>query len=456
MSEGERARALPPRWAWATLEDLSTKLQYGYTAKAESGTSTVRMLRITDIRDDGVDWGRVPGCAIDDEEEQRFLLKDGDIVFARSGSIGKAWLVRDAPRSVFASYLIRSSPVAGWASEWIGRFIISGSFLRQAEIAASGIGMSNISAAKIGGFALPIPPLGEQRRIVAKLDELLAGSRRAREALDAVPALLEQYRRSVLAAAFRGELTAEWRSSHTSAEWKQVTLNDVCRSVADGDHQAPPQSANGVPFITIGAISDGKLRLDRASRCVPDSYYNGLKPERQPARGDVLYSVTGSIGISVSVDVDSHFSFQRHIAILKPDARFVVSEFLCWRLAADDIRQQGDAVATGTAQRTIPLGGLRKFTFYLPSIDEQREIVSRVGAAIARIDTVRAGVAEQRAQLDALDRAILDKAFRGELVPQDPNDEPASVMLERLRAERAAAGTEKKPRGRRRSKDAEA
>lgn len=93
------------------------------------------------------------------------------------------------------------------------------------------------------------------------------------------------------------------------------------------------------------------------------------------------------------------------------------------------------------AQQKLSLERFRSVAIPLPPRDEQDEIVRRVEAALARIERVKSAVAAQRAQLDALDRAILDKAFRGELVPQDPNDEPAAVMLERLRAEREASET---------------
>jgi type I restriction enzyme S subunit len=98
-----------------------------------------------------------------------------------------------------------------------------------------------------------------------------------------------------------------------------LELGTICRSIADGDHQAPPKANEGVPFITISAINDGTLRLEKATRHVPYAYYRQLKPSRVPKRGDVLFSVTGSIGIPVLVSIDAPFVFQKHIVILKPD-----------------------------------------------------------------------------------------------------------------------------------------
>jgi type I restriction enzyme S subunit len=166
-------------------------------------------------------------------------------------------------------------------------------------------------------------------------------------------------------------------------------------------------------------------------------------------RGDVLFSVTGSIGIPALVDTDDEFVFQRHIAILKPNSKKATGEFLWFLLGAPQIMDQALAVATGTAQLTIPLSGLRRFAMPLPSLVEQAEVVSRLRLAFAEIDRLAAEAAAARRLLDRLDQAILAKAFRGELVPQDPADEPASALLERIKTERAvtpAARRGRKPK----------
>jgi len=123
--------------------------------------------------------------------------------------------------------------------------------------------------------------------------------------------------------------------------WKETTLKEICRSITDGDHQAPPKAATGVPFITISAINDGNLNLKKATRFVGENYFNKLQPERRPEFGDVLFSVTGSVGLAAFVNVSTPFVFQRHIAILKPDSSCVANKFIRHRIAASDIRLSG-------------------------------------------------------------------------------------------------------------------
>lgn len=312
----------------------------------------------------------------------------------------------------------------------------------------------NISQAVIKAHEVSLPPLAEQTRIAAKLDELLAQVDTLKARIDGIPALLKRFRQSVLAAAVSGRLTEEWRIARIKSGEVDAPdainlkkLSDICLSITDGDHQAPPQSGMGIPFITISAINDGVIRLEKATRYVPDSYYFELKESRKPQIGDILFSVTGSICIPAMVLNEAPFTFQRHIAILRPNPALVLQKFMYFYLSSEQIKKQGLDVATGTAQLTVTLKGLRNFDISLPSLEEQTEIVRCVEQLFAFADQLEARVAAAKASIDHLTQSILAKAFRGELVPQDPNDEPASVLLERIKAQRAAAPKAKRGRG---------
>lgn len=179
----------------------------------------------------------------------------------------------------------------------------------------------------------------------------------------------------------------------------EAALKDICLSVTDGDHQAPPKAETGIPFITISAMNTGEIDLSKATRFVPRSYLKKLKPERQPRLGDILYSVTGSIGIAAPVLSTDPFVFQRHIAILRPDPSQVRSEYLRYILLSPQIYAQAEACATGTAQLTIPLRGLRDFTCPLPPLPEQRRIVRK-------LDTLSVRTATARTHLTAIEKLV--------------------------------------------------
>lgn len=230
-----------------------------------------------------------------------------------------------------------------------------------------------------------------------------------------------------------------------------TSLSNYCLSITDGDHQAPPRAERGIPFITISAINDGRVDLAKATRFVPAEYLEGLKTTRKAQAGDVLYSVTGSFGIPELVRDEEPFVFQRHIALLRPDPLKCDAHWLTYVMAAPQIFKQARAIATGTAQLTVPLSGLRVIQLPRMDLSEQRKISTKLDDVFARADRLEAEAARARALLDRLEAAILTKAFKGELVPQDPNDEPASALLERIKATRSQQAQSQPKRGRKAS-----
>ena len=428
---------LPAGWCECKLGDyifLKNGFAFSSTSYVEPKINSVPVIRISDIN--GKIASDTKAChVLKDIVVTGFEVVKGDLLIAMSGAttgkigayigktpayqnqrVGNIKLINnECGHSVYRNYLIAS---------------LTSDILK----AAYGGAQPNISGSTIEEISIQLAPLNEQKRIADKLDAVLAKVDACRDRLDRIPVILKRFRQAVLSAAILGKLSIEWRSGRLTEEWSSCTLKDACLSITDGDHQAPPQIETGIPFITISAINDGKLRLEKASRFVPESYFDNLKEDRKPQMGDILFSVTGSICIPAFVDVDLPFTFQRHIAILRPNKTKISSGYLYLLLGSDSIREQGLKSATGTAQLTIPLTALRGFSLNLPPIDEQTEIVRRVESLFAYADRLEARYNTAHAQVKKLTPALLAKAFRGELVPQDPNDEPASELLARITA----------------------
>lgn len=213
--------------------------------------------------------------------------------------------------------------------------------------------------------------------------------------------------------------------------WAWARLDTLCQSIADGDHQAPPQTQTGIPFLVISNVSDGELNFTN-TRFVGDDYYESLLPARIPSQGNILVTVTGSYGIVVRVDTDKPFCFQRHMALIKCCGE--CTDYLFNALQCVVIKRYFDTIATGTAQKTIALNHLRKTLIPLPPLAEQKRIVARIEelfAVAGALGTAAEGLGNAARRLD---RKILDLAIRGKLVPQNPDDEPASELLKRMSA----------------------
>jgi type I restriction enzyme, S subunit len=258
--------------------------------------------------------------------------------------------------------------------------------------------------------------------------------------------------------------------------WEWVRALDVCALITDGDHQPPPKAESGVPFLVIGDVRTGAVALHGASRFVPESYFEELDWGKKPSLGDVLYTTVGSFGIPVPVIEEQRFCFQRHIALFRP-AMVNLQSFLALSLRTNFAFRQAEKGATGIAQKTVPLSALRELMLPLPPLAEQSRIVTRVEELMRLCDALESKAqleAAQHAQLvqtllgaltasatpdeladnwqrvathfdllldrpeaiDALEQTILQLAVRGLLVPQDPKDEPGSVLLQKIRTEK--------------------
>lgn len=157
--------------------------------------------------------------------------------------------------------------------------------------------------------------------------------------------------------------------------WEMVKLAEVCKSISDGDHQPPPKSESGIPFVTISNITNVNKFDFTNTMFVPREYYDSLDEKRRAQIGDILYSVVGSFGIPVYMDEEQEFVFQRHIAILRPDSEKIVPKFLYYTMLNRDFYMKADAVALGAAQRTVSLTALRGMEIQIPECAIQKKIV---------------------------------------------------------------------------------
>ena len=215
--------------------------------------------------------------------------------------------------------------------------------------------------------------------------------------------------------------------------WEWCRINSISENVTDGDHQPPPQTESGFPFLVISNVSDGYIHFEN-TRYVSKEYYQTLSEYRKARAGDLLFTVTGSYGIPVPVESSQPFCFQRHIAIIRPCE--ISNQYLSIVLSSKYIKRLCDELSTGTAQKTVGLATLRNFLIPIPPANEQALIIDKVHRLLILVDEIRDNKNQLIDVVNAAKLKILDLAIRGRLVPQDPNDEPASALVERIRAEK--------------------
>ncbi len=209
--------------------------------------------------------------------------------------------------------------------------------------------------------------------------------------------------------------------------WHWTHLGDLCDRITDGTHQPPPFTRSGVPFLFVRNIVSGRMNFD-VQNYVSWETFQELTKRCRPTMGDLLYSAVGSFGVAVVVDTDLPFTFQRHIAHLKPKHGLVDPEYLAYFLNSPEGRTQSDSAALGGAQRTVTLTALAGFQVPLPPLPEQRRIAAILREQMAAVDRARAAAEAQLEAAKALPAAYLRAVFESDEAQEWPLAELGSVL----------------------------
>ena len=324
--------------------------------------------------------------------------------------------------------------------------------------AGKGGAQPNISQGLIKEWTFPLPPLNEQRRIAAKLDTTLAAVDACRQRLDGVAAILKRFRQAVLAAATSGELSREGREENCiHGEWEEGYLYELLSSKPrNGYSPKPADHETAIKSLTLSATTTGRFKPEHfkyIDQVIPSESHLWLAP------GDILIQRANTleyVGISAIYNGPEKTFIYPDLMIKCRANDKVDTQFLHYLLLSEAVRNYFRQSATGTS------GNMPKINQQIvmsapvrwPTLDEQLEIVRRAQELFTLADQLEARLTDARKLVDRLTPALLAKAFRGELVPQDPGDEPASVLLERIRAARQAEAAASGPPRRGRKKAA--
>ena len=249
----------------------------------------------------------------------------------------------------------------------------------------SGGGVPHLYPRDVSPIQIPIPCPDDPSRSLKIQAEIV-------RILDAFTSLTAELTAELTARKKQYNYYRNQRPTFSDHEASFMPLSDCCLSIADGDHQAPPKSNTGIPFITISNVSN-KGRIDFTdTKFVPEAYYNKLADKRKARTNDILYTVVGSFGIPVLIENDDKFAFQRHIAILRPDKKVIAPKYLYHALQSSAFLLQAHSVATGAAQKTITLTTLNKMQLPVPSPEEQARIVSILDTFDALTNSISEGL----------------------------------------------------------------
>lgn len=460
---------LPRGWAMTSVGEVAI-YQNGRAFKpSEWSTKGLPIIRIQNLN------GTSPSYNFSEKyHEEKFRVRKGDLLFAWSASLGAfIWRGQDA-----------------WLNQHIFRVdhtkVIDRLFLYYAlktitldlYSKAHGSGMVHVTKGKFEETPLRLPPLAEQHRIVSKIEELFSELDRGAENLEKAREQLKLYRQAVLKHAFEGKLTAKWREENKDKlETSEQPKKEQTISCIDSEFPATPQ---GWQFVKLHEITEINPRLDKSAYAdsltvsfVPMLAVDAgtgiidashIRPFREVKKGythfqenDVIFAKitpcmeNGKIAVVPPLENKLGFgSTEFHVLRAGNEAS---AQYIFYFVSSEQFSKNAEHNMTGAVgQRRVPAAWLANERVPLPSLPEQRIIVARIKESLSQVTKLLKMTNVQLVRISSLRQSILKRAFSGKLVSQDPNDEPASVLLERIKVEKAARPhTAIKPKRRRRT-----
>lgn len=436
----EQPYEVPENWVWVRLGEIVDILNgdrgKNYPAKSTLSKEGIPFISAANLSDNIVVEDDL--LCMSDEQYNKLSagkLKRNDIVLCIRGSLGKHGKFPFEKGAIASSLVIlRSKDRDVLTDDYVMQYLDVPLFYDEIKKYDNGTAQPNLAAKNLELFFIPLPPLSEQQRIVERIEELFAKLDEAKERLQEVADSFAVRKAAILHKAFTGELTKQWRRENgvSDESWEDASLDSVCKSIYDGDHMPPPKSETGIPFLVISNVNTGFISFEKC-RFVPEEYYDALSETRTPEMGDILYTIVGSYGIPVMVDTDKKFCFQRHMALLKPSN--IYNRFLWRQLQTQSFFEQATSIATGTAQLTVPIKGLRKLIVKCPTLPEQHEIVRLIDDLLARERAAQQAAEQALASIDLMKKSILARAFRGELGTNKASEASALELLQQVLAE---------------------
>jgi len=448
-------RKIPKSWSVVSTNDICLKITDGSHFSPKSCEDGYAYVTVKDIRNDMIDFDN---CLYISEEDYYKLKKNdcqplpNDLLFSKDGTVGKVALVNfDKEFVVLSSIAILRTDINLISLKFLFYILKSSSFLHKALNQKKGVAIRRLILRDLKELELVLPPLPEQRRIVAKIEELFSSLDKGIESLKTAQAQLKVYRQAVLKWAFEGKLTnKDVKEGELPEGWEIKMISEVAKinpALPDKENIDRNSEVQFLPMKLVEEIIN-KIHLTETRKFV-----DVLKGSYTPfIDGDIIFAkVTpcmenGKIAIVNNLKNGIGFG-SSEFHVLRCSEK-VLNRYLHRFIVQDAFRNKAQRAMTGAVGlRRVPKQFIENYSIPIPpTIKEQKHIIQKIESRLSVCDKIEESINTSLIQAEALRQSILKKAFEGKLVAQDPNDEHASVLLERIRAEKETGKSEKKIR----------
>lgn len=446
---------LPEGWLSCSLGDV---VDYGKTTKAEPSEieEGAWILELEDIEKDTSKLLERRIFAERRSKSTKNRFEVGDVLYGKLRPYLNKVIIADQP-GYCTTEIIPLKPNVALNGRYLFSWLKHPVFLDHVSNVSHGLNMPRLGtdAGKAAPFILA--PLAEQKRIADKLEAVLGRVDACRARLDRIPDLLKRFRQSALAAATSGQLTEDWRGINSATaierdddvlppEWTEYELKNVAKIVSGFAFSSADFTKDGTPVVKISNVQYGAF-LEKNQEYLPRSFlkqYSSFIVQPETLLMALTRPITNDTLKVCVYPKDAPLALlNQRVCKLEPSAK-VLRDYLCLVMQTQPFKVQVLDNLSETLQPNLSPRALESFVLILPPIPEQTEIVRRVEALFALADRIEARLESAQRLVERLTPATLSKAFRGDLVPQDPNDEPASKLLERVRGSEAPMRTTKR------------
>ena len=401
-------RSLPNGWLWTTLQEVCSPSQYGWTTKASSH-GTLRLLRTTDITTDSLNWTMVPFCSEEPPDEKKYLLKTGDIVISRAGSVGCSYLIKNPPKAVFASYLIRFRPLRIIDEDYLSFFLKSSLYWNTILAEKTGSTLPNVNATKLKRVPVPLPPLPEQRAIAHVLQTI----QEAKFARQREIALERERKAALMDVLFSHGTKSEPRKQTEIGDipesWEVVKLGDYCYKPDYGYTESANESPVGPKFLRITDIQNDAVNWENVPYCVCDEE---IKEKYLLKIDDIVIARIGATtGKAYIIDIDDcpEAIFASYLIRVRTKGN-LLPIFLAQYFRTNNYWRQIDQSKGGRLKGGVNIPILSHLVLPLPHLSEQQQIAEILQAC----DTKITALEQEVEHLDELFHAMLDELMTGQ------------------------------------------
>ena len=396
---------MPNSWAWTTVNDISKSILYGVSESAKA-EGKYKLLRITDIQDNQVDWENVPYADFNEDKVPSYILHDGDIVFARTGAtVGKSYLIKGLrQKSIYASYLIRVQTFDLILPEYVKLFFESGYYWEQIKLGSVGIGQPNVNGTILGNLNIPLPPFTEQKRIVLETERLFSLIDIIEKGRTNICADIKHVKSKILDLAIQGKLIPQNPADEPASELLRRINPNAEITCDNAQYRKLPNGWCGISFddifnITMGQSPDGcsinqqqgiefhqgKLMFDNKYLRKSDMFTT--KPTKLAKPNSLLLCVRAPVGV-VNI-TQREICIGRGLCSLEPNEAINL-DYAYYALTT--YQSDLESKSTGSTFKAISSSIIRNEVFALPPIQEQRRVVAKIEVLFAQLDSIAAAL----------------------------------------------------------------